>query len=82
MTRRVTSFAAEAAATLRDDAREEIESLFPKMGGVTIGLARDGETVAVHASVKDTTPYSREDVIYCLEGLGVTVNLLPESPSL
>ncbi len=71
MQRRITQFELEAAQALRDDAREYLDELFPKLGGVQLGICREGESVAVRAQVIDTRPYPRPTIIDALAQLGV-----------
>ena len=59
-----------------DELREGMHDLFPKLnGGVIYGYKHEGGAVALNAVVRDPSPYSQDDIVYCLEGLGAVVSL-------
>jgi len=73
MKRRLTTFELQAAQAHRDEAREYLGELFPRLTltGVQLGICRDGGSVAVRAQVNDTNPYPRPAIIDALGQLGV-----------
>jgi hypothetical protein len=74
MTKRISTYESQAAAALRDGARETLQDFFPQLCDVSLGFVREKGSMGVSAQVPDTSPYDREDVLYCLKELGVKVD--------
>lgn len=70
MSRKIAGYQAVALSATRDGAKELMEDLFPKLD-LKLTFAEVGGSMAVAASVGDTTPYDRGDVLSCLSELGV-----------
>jgi hypothetical protein len=76
MSKKVDGYQVNAIRQLRDEARELISDLFPKLSGLDFGFVTGEKGLEVVTTLGDTGTYPRDDVAYCLREAGVRV----ESP--
>lgn len=71
MPRRITGYESDAIAGLRTEAEEYLNEFFPGMPGISLKPCRDGASIALRATVSDTYPFPKDQVVSGLSQLGI-----------